>query len=535
MILSRFFGHVLRLLHETWIGIALPVPYTGRMSLIMHAARSWISSALPGLTDAHAVEESRRPRWRTPSPIAASLIPHPIVQSVYSLHSGASSKQSSSYLQSPQSKIEYKQRKLESDLQILLDAQAEGLVAGLEGTSLEDENTSTGSSTPTVQSFGLGAHKRTLDRQTQKVSLRDARKGLYVTMRRLALLKAEESQQLQPELVECNSNVSRIDLWEKKRAGLQERIHKIEVGEGQQRVLQLRGQADEMQNEINEVEARLADLKRTQRKLRREAEEVENTVQAKLSSYTSSLNILEKDIARFMKENADEKAARISSGTLAKGTNAWSLESVKQSWQAEQQALTKKQEDAEVEREALDQGAVVWKDVVQEVAEFERKLREETSALAPQNRFDDGKDVANASMQSLRARMEQTTTQLESKYKLAETQNWKLLVCAIGAELEAFRKGTEILESMLGDPEDPGLGRLDGLKDDEEGAGGGPSTVNGSKARETIHDHGEEIRALDSALQNKAPAHSSGDADNDTDDDGPDPELLISHQDTDTE
>jgi hypothetical protein len=51
------------------------------------------------------------------------------------------------------------------------------------------------------------------------------------------------------------------------------------------------------------------------------------------------------------------------------------------------------------------------------------------------------------SIKGLISRMDRTMFYIESKLKLAESKNWKLLVCCIGAELEAFKQGREILEN----------------------------------------------------------------------------------------
>ncbi|KAH0149636.1 hypothetical protein KCU90_g16510, partial [Aureobasidium melanogenum] len=124
--------------------------------------------------------------------------------------------------------------------------------------------------------------------------------------------------------------------------------------------------------------------------------------------------------------------------------------------------------------------------------------------------------------------LEQTTTELESKHKLAETRSWKLLVAAIGAELEAFLKGKQILEAALASAVD------ETSLEEAKGVSGSSGQLEGAQTpRGSKHDDGEAIRDLDKAFAAKRPTRSISDTD--TEDDGPDPELLISHQDTDTE
>lgn len=458
------------------------------------------------------------------------MIPPPIVNSVYTSRPVSSSALSPPW-QENLSWLHRKQRQLENDLQLLLDAQGEGLVAGLEGTTLEDDAASTGSSTPTMQSLNLGSRGRVPSRPQKKLSLRQARRGLYTSIRKLALLKADESRQLEPDVDECRSTVTQIEVWERKRGVMRERMQKIEEGVEYKKVERLRHEADGMQTEINETEARLADLKRTQKRLWKEAEDVESTIQSKLSSYTTNLRVLEAEIRQFVKESR-------SVGLSSDKSKSLTLDSIKDSWTKERDALTKKQEVVETEREALEEGAVVWKDVVKEVSDFEKALREEmASLLQPLNAEgrggSKGKDTAESSMHTLLSRMEQTTIQLESKHKLAEARNWKLLICAIGAELEAFRKGREVLEAALASTEEETVpGYFEGAnEEDETGVSSIVRTKTGSS--EYVSDRGEAIRDLDSAFQDKR--HANGISDTDTEDDGPDPELMISHHDTDTE
>lgn len=124
--------------------------------------------------------------------------------------------------------------------------------------------------------------------------------------------------------------------------------------------------------------------------------------------------------------------------------------------------------------------------------------------------------------------LEQTTTELESKHKLAETRSWKLLVAAIGAELEAFLKGKQILEAALASVDG------DTSSDEHRGASNSSGHLEGAQTpKGSKHDDGEAIRDLDKAFASKHPTASISDTD--TEDDGPDPELLVSHQDTDTD
>ena len=432
-----------------------------------------------------------------------------------------------------------KQKQLEADLQLLLDAQAEGLIAGVEGASIEDGALSTGNSTPTVASFSAHSPTRSPSVTRRKPNLREARRGLYTTMCKLSLLKLEEMRALEPDVDEYGGAVSKIEEWEKKQDGLRERTDKILTGEEQQSVDRLRHEADDLQPEISELEVRLSDLKQTQRRLRRQAEEAENKVQAKLSSYTTSLKMLEADVKSFLAES--RTPARLGR-TDEDGDGYWrlsnrqrSLHSAKGACQHQLAILQQARDAAKTEQEALEEGALIWKDVVKDVSEFERRLRGEMASLKHAQTNDEAsKSVAQSGMQDLLGGMRQTMLQLESRYKLAESHGWKLLMCAIGAELDAFRKGKQVLASALDVAYDTAEeGPSEGVKEGPDQHASSDTIVRGN-AMLGEEDQGQIIRDLDNAFQ----AESQGDGVSDhidTDDDGPDPNFLISQHDTDTE
>jgi len=423
-----------------------------------------------------------------------------------------------------------KQRELEAHLQLLLDAQADALLSGLDASptsTIEDDGLSTGSSTPTVSALNP---KPQTSSKSEKIDLRHARIGLYATIRRLAQLKSQESQYLAPSLNHFASVVDQLDAWQKKRSALQSRASQIRSGDDQNRAQELHKQADDMQTEINELEAKLARLRGDQRRLRAEAQEIENTVDARLASYTSSLAMVEDSIQNFLHDSsASQRAAIVNVADMNRfwrsPSKSRNLKSAKDVFSRERDSLVERRRISDTEREALEEGSVVWKETVKQVSNFERTLSKAMLRMGEnaQSQLD-----SPAETKELLTLLEQTTTELESKHKLAEERNWKLLVAAIGAELEAFLKGKQILEAALAS--------VDGDLTVEEtrGTTSNSGQLEGAQTpRGSNHDNGEAIRDLDKAFAAKRPTQSISDTD--TEDDGPDPELLISHQDTDTE
>jgi len=113
--------------------------------------------------------------------------------------------------------------------------------------------------------------------------------------------------------------------------------------------------------------------------------------------------------------------------------------------------------------------------------------------------------------------MEHTIRFVDDKLSFATSKKWKLLVCCIGAELEALRQGKEVLEDTLAADDDP-LER----------------TISAS----TFNNKGKAVDVeRDSATgDNGLGSHAQvlNQKMYDTDDDGPDLDIMLSRQRSDT-
>ena len=487
----------------------------------MSSKRSLFSKASSSKHSLLGASSHELPRWRSPSPMAQSMIPPPIVQSTYALPPRAVTQ---SILIEKPSPLQDRQSELEADLQFLLDAQADGLVrAG----GLTDDHTSTGSTTPTAQSVRSASARRAARPVRQKPGLRSARKGIYNAILALSLVKDEELRGIDDEVRDREQTLEQIDDWEKKRVGLQEAAKSVDENEDTVRVQRLKQEADMLQTEINHVELQLAEMKARHRKLLRQATAVENSVQAKLASYTSSLRILEEDVQKFLSLRPTENSPR---PEYRDGqTSMWqlpgkrrTLEMARKHWNEERESVLEQREDVQHEKHALDEGAAVWKDVVTQITEFERSLRTEmsrqpaTSSNSAAAWGDPDVPQADVSqrLQEVLQLMERLTDTLESKVELAKDRNWNLLIAAIGAELDALRQGRQLLEGVLKSNEGQSAALIDTSQN------GGPTS-----------NSGDEIHELDKSFETARRRMSDG---TESEDD-PDPELLFSRQDTDTE
>ncbi|QIW97249.1 hypothetical protein AMS68_002767 [Peltaster fructicola] len=472
----------------------------------MSSSSSWFARSLPNK------QGYELPRWRSPSPMSASMIPPPIVQSTYKSspkHSTVLSSRSM-VIEKPPSSANL-ESELHADLQFLLDAQAEGLIRGLEhGTS--DEASSAGSTTPTLRT--QGSVPRQVNRPVRKkLGLRTARKGIYSCMLALAAIKDEDIESTDQSLQEKDATLAQIDGWEKKRIGLQEATSKVDGEEETIRVQRLHQESDVLQDEINKVETHLMELKMKQRQLLKQATALENAVQAKLSSYTTSINLLENEIKTFLSSKQAEetiKDGKQSIWQLPPGRRT--LDLAKEQVALEKHDLQAHSESVLLERDALNEGSKIWKNVVGQVSEFERRLRSEMAMLSSMTdstmAWDDTPQPTAADrLSELYKHMLELIAHLESQVELAEQRNWRLLIAAIGAELDALRRGKTILDSLVMQPQPQPQPQPHSYEDEESG-----SSSKGPTERHT--------RARNGQLVNN-------------DDDDPDPELLFSVQDID--
>ena len=426
---------------------------------------------------------------------------------------------------------------LQADLQRLLDAQADGLTAGLRGgpETVPEDLLSNGSTTPTASTSLKSSNRATAAEarrpKPREVGLNGARRGLWKTIRKLATVKAEEASLINGNIEDNDEVLRKINIWEQKSTGLQNSIQSIAQGsEEGARANSLHHEAESLGSEIQELESRLGEMKSRHGFMLQEVSRLENSIQARLSSYNESLGIVQREVRKFLERPPIDgrEGGRVNKGKsgssqaetfLSLAPRRRTLEMAKGHWESQRQRLERRRDLIEFEKEALEEGAVVWKDAVNEAIEFEAKLRDNMHKTDP-NRRDTSTDTKEDDLQALLKEMDQTIVQMESKLRLAEARDWKLLVCCIGAELEAFKQGKEILEGALEEeepPEESSPEELQAQADFPNLSGGllgqDPSTMTNS--RESIPQH--------SSAKNKA---------YDTEDDEPDPELLISHEDT---
>ena len=409
--------------------------------------------------------------------------------------------------------LQRREKELEQNLRYLLDAQSDALMAGINGDPLDDV-LSNGSTTPTVHSPRSSTRSPARPSARRKLpGLLSARRGIYKTVRELVAIKTQEEALTKEERRQSESVLQHLEAWGKKRAGLQKQIGTIQHEDVELKTRHLQTEADALQEEITQTEQKLARMRRRHRSLLEEIAQVDNSVQSKLSSYQASLTILEKEIKNFLSNPPIPDENKSNSNLLSLPLSRRTLDIAHSYFASVDAAIQKRSSATKKERKALEQGAAVWKDCVSNIIDFEQHLKQEMASLNPSN--------SEASISGLLSAMDNVIASVEDKFHLAKSKNWKLLIVCIGAELEAFKQGRAILEGASGTPADKS-GNDGLLKENDDLLNSRLPEGIASPPVEKVGKH-----SLRSPKVLSPPIYDS--------DEGPDPDLMVSKQDTDTE
>jgi hypothetical protein len=411
--------------------------------------------------------------------------------------------------------LQRKEEQLQHSLQELLNAQSEGLMAGMGA----DDGASTSSLSQTTQSMHSFNISTSPGMPARKLSLGKARREIWRTILECAVVKEEEDALLRAEQRDHLAMLDNLKNWEDKSAGLRKEIESIEQEDTGARTRALTEQADQLQQEITDTEQRLSRMRAQHRQLLDEISDLDNSVQSKLSTYKSSLTMLEQDVQAFLKNPPIRSGlhSRRDSTFLSLPANRRTLEMAKDYWDSEYRATKKRRRIVRKGQTALEEGAVVWKDVITEINGFEKFLKQESNGIG-QSGNGKGKGPATEPADIL-ARMDETIGSIEEKLIDAESKNWKLLVVCIGAELEAFRQGREMLEDAFSETQNSHQEIEDWANESGHGNSGFQQDEDNEPGDNIVLDaHADGLRQ---------PLYDS--------DEDPSPDLMVSHQRDDSE
>lgn len=403
---------------------------------------------------------------------------------------------------------------LQSQLQTLLDAQSSGLLAGL---GVKEEGT-TGSSTPPSSPASISRRPKSVAPTSQPsskiISLRGARRGISRAIDDLAVLKSQQRELLEAKLENRGQDLEIVEHLARKQEGLQKAIEHIEAAPITSRITSLRSEEQALGAEIAEMETKLYQMKARHSHLLREISGLDNSVQAKLSSYRESLNLAEKE-ARLLLSRPPAYVGGLGEkeeGFWALPVERRTLEMAGDDLRGRRADLRERWRAVEGERVALVEGKELWSAVCGIVGDVEKQLTEEMKFMRG------GGERSGEGMKRVLELMNRAAGGIDEKLNVAEEKNWRLLVCCIGAELEAIMEGERVLQAAR--EEADGNEHSNG-KDVKDIRG----ETDGLNGLETSRHSDNGVRLTQSSRE---PLRRSDD-----EDDEPGSDLLISHQETD--
>ncbi|RDW87497.1 hypothetical protein BP5796_03191 [Coleophoma crateriformis] len=446
--------------------------------------------------------------------------------------------------------LERREKAIQKDLQDLLDLQSAGLVQGFGGGSGGrpsatdiDGLSDAGSSTPTSRSVLLDRNTSQSREKTRggvmpvrqpkkrSVGLRGARRGLLRDMGELVDIKIDESALIDLEINRREDALKNVKVWEERISGFGIKLRSAtEDGEDNRIIAELRSEQKAVDTEIREMEDRLLQMRARKRWLGERINETVNKKEARLSSYRGALRDAETEVKEFLRRPPVD-VSPISSGEeesfMALPPNRRTLGMAKEWWTKEISALEERRKEIELEKEALDEGAKIWEASMQSVMEFEDDLRTQMKI---------GVDDPEALKRQV-AKMGSVISDLAANLKIAEEKHWNLLICAVGAEVEAFREGENILRGALGMSDSKDLVDVQPAAEAEVHVDGGVELEDdndGDSVREGLEQAlqgtiGSEGTAENNELQLRKLTSLEREVTDSSEDDGPPAELMFDH------
>ncbi|KAK4447815.1 hypothetical protein QBC34DRAFT_408932 [Podospora aff. communis PSN243] len=399
--------------------------------------------------------------------------------------------------------LQRRERSLQNELQLLLDAQSAGLAANLDpagAPSSRSDVSDAGSSTPTTtlqttdspvrrsrvileepaRVTQTGALIPVRQPRKKPLGLRGARAGLARNIALLADLKVEEDASLTAALSTRKKALAQLRKLSARRAGIAEELRALEAEEEEPLARELRELGEEHNGvtaEIAELEERLVGLRNRRRWLDGRIEDVRNRREAGLSGYKGALREVEGRVSALLSKppikpldfeaiaaprtqgsesgsHAGEPVEQSPDGAefLRLRPERRTLEMARDWWESEVAILERRKEEVDRERLALEEGVEVWKAAARLVTDFEAELRQEMKTNFSDHGGGTNKTSLPSPEQAMHAQLEKMATViqgLEDRLHLAEDKGWNLLICAIGAELAAFKEAEYLLREAL--------------------------------------------------------------------------------------
>lgn len=333
---------------------------------------------------------------------------------------------------------------LQRNLQQYLDAQSDGLATGLSQPADDALSSSSTPATSTRSSVRFAASTPTPRPPRKKIGLNGARRGILQTMAELLRVKEEERWLLRLGLEERCRVLEDVDTFKSKMESLDNAVTEIS-GENQSRIEGLSSETRMLENDIRELETKLLQMKARHRCLVDELRYSQNALDAKLSSYKESLEIVKSSANDYLRSPSVQPFVTNMSDPVPPfytlNPNRRTLDMAKTQWETERRQMSESQRRVSAEMKALNEGGKVWYEAIAIVTKFESRLREQIRQAGSTPLDSNG---GNSGL-SIIKELDEAAAELDARLQLAEEKNWNLLLCCIGAELEAFSQARELL------------------------------------------------------------------------------------------
>ncbi|OBT43255.1 hypothetical protein VE00_06937 [Pseudogymnoascus sp. WSF 3629] len=459
----------------------LPRPYTDIPSSRDRSSSSTTESRFPAYSSAPRSDRSRSQNKHVqlsiPPPITASVLLPAInltsssVESTQTLTPRLSGRNIAPLMR--------RERALQAEIQELLDAQSAAL---LRGRAPKPRNVS-----------GGGTSKPPSKQATTPRTLHTARLGILRALHSLLELSQTKHSILLSTHTTLQATLTQLTHWQRKLADLDSKIHALSpppsISAPDATSPHRRNQPSPhndrsplpndlptLDREISTLEARLHTLRTHRRLLSRALLEQRSRHEAQASSWVGAKREVESEVSAWLRRPTEalgldgevageggemEAFLSLPPGRRTLGGAIDAIRSVISSVRAQMESV-------EREGDAVERGAGVWEGVLERVLMFEKELRGWVKR-------------GGGGAEEVLERMGVVGGEIEGFAEVVEGEGWTLLVCAVGAELEAWREGEGVLRGVVGGGE---VGVERGLSTSPpQGLGKGKEDVKGKGKR----------------------------------------------------
>ena len=457
--------------------------------------------------------------------------------------------------------IERQTRHLQKEIQTLLDAQSVGLLAGL-GREVELDNGMERAARPAHSSDMIAEETTTSSSKTarkqpskRRPSLSTSRNRIGSCLTRLGELKQEESAALEVQYQSLSSFLLNAVTLVQKKVKIEQSIEAIDAQtEGSEE--RLVDEEKSLTVEIASLETQLEEANTRLKHVRQQNRDHSNRRNARLSSWQGALEGVDQKIKREVLdgrglENVISGMRRMT-GNKGKDVDIWNVprerrtaELMGEDVARRMNTMAENRETAEYESKACQEGAGMWKSAIMRIDDVERNLAEEIESLTPNDLLDHGEVKNSDGMVRIVDGMTKAIEFLEHELDTAERRGWNVLVCAMGAEVEALKQGKDLLQETLRMTQaesTPGTSSMmtaksrrmaSDLTTDDELRNGTLASHHGSSTNDLLDSfHMDSQAGSDSPKQNQqSPKRNPGDIYRETKDESPNLELLLEHND----